>query len=171
MCVSYNPVFCLHIVFFLHPHFLMQGKQNTSTHQIRSLLLHLIPHEIKNKVTSFMFFWDDIIMLFNPKNTVVGVMLGLCWKLDRTDWRLQPFLPTLISLDSDQIPLNIISHWHQFSLLRLRPQLHQPPNTSTHIYTWTHPTGGDKLVCTPADSQSLLQSGSSGVVMILPQQQ
>lgn len=139
MCVSYNPVFWLHIVFFSIP--ISWHRENKILPQIRTLLLHLIPRGNKDKVTSF--FWNDIIMFFNPKNTAVGVMLGLRWNLDRTDWRLQSFLPPLISLDSVQIPLNIISQWHQFSLLRLHPQLHQLPNTSTHIYTWTYPTGGD----------------------------
>lgn len=136
------------------------------------LLLHLIPREIKDTVTSLMFFfleWHHYVI--QPKTYGSWGHAGIVLETWSNRVKVAVVSFPLISLDSDQTPLNIISHWHPLSLLRLRPQLHQPPNTSTHIQTWTQPTWGDKLVCSPADSRSLLQSCSSGVVMTLPQQQ
>lgn len=77
--------------FFLHSHFSTKGKQNTSTHQIRTLLLHLIPCEIKDTVTYLRFFG----MTSSCYSTQKIWELGSCWACSRV------FPPRLIGFWSN----------------------------------------------------------------------
>lgn len=79
------------------------------------------------------------------------------WLKPHYEWELQ----SLISLGLIK-SLHTSPHSDTCFPLPLSLQLHPPHTHSPH---WA------KVVCTPADSQSLLQSPSSRVVMTLPQQQ